>query len=207
MDREECHDEDGDDGERVQRFLIQRLACPARRAPPSRAACRTARPSRTRRRSTARMHRARHCWRACCRSRDGVRPCRCDATGLMQLANMVLGETQVRIGSNEVHSSAYPATSCSSRVLKDLTEIARESRSSTSASDSFEPSMRVEEPTLSMVATLRSAPRRSGERVPRASPPPFELIDLGDQLHEVGAEGKLGLLHGRSDSLFRFHTR
>ena len=65
--------------------------------------------------------------------------------------------------------SAYPATSCSSRVLKDRIEIARDSSVSTSASESFAPSMRVDEPTLSIVATLRSALRRSGESVLSAS--------------------------------------
>src|SRR4051794_1024397 len=73
--------------------------------------------------------------------------------------------------------------------------IARESRSSTSASDSFAPSIRVEEPMLSMVATLRSAPRRSGESAFEGLPSAFELIDFGDEFHEVGARCELGLPH------------
>jgi hypothetical protein len=57
--------------------------------------------------------------------------------------------------------------SCSSRVAKGL--ISRfESSRSTSRSESLLPSMRVDEPMLSMVATRRNAKRRSGARVPRA---------------------------------------
>src|ERR1035437_2177000 len=69
-------------------------------------------------------------------------------------------------------TSAYPATSCSSRVAKDL--ISRlASRRSTSRSDSLLPSMRVEKPMLSMVATRRRALRRSGARVPSARHAPL----------------------------------
>src|SRR6266404_7898620 len=48
-------------------------------------------------------------------------------------------------------ASAYPATSCSSRLANDLA-FTPESSFSTSRSLSFAPSIRVEEPTLSIVA-------------------------------------------------------
>jgi hypothetical protein len=113
--------------------------------------------------------------------------------GLVQLADMVLGETHVGVGlEHEVHRSAYPATSCSSRVSKDFVEIARESRSSTSASDSFAPSMRVEEPMLSIVATLRSALRRSGESVLRASHLPLNSSISAMSFTSSGPSANLG---------------
>ena len=69
-------------------------------------------------------------------------------------------------------SSAYPATSCSSRVAKVL--ICRfDSKPATSRSDRLPPSIRVDEPTLSMVATRRSADRRSGASVPKARHAPL----------------------------------
>src|ERR1700681_2916494 len=73
-------------------------------------------------------------------------------------------------------------------------EIARESKSSTSASDSFAPSMRVEEPTLSMVATLRSALRRSGESVLRASHLPLNSSISAMSFTRSGPNASLGSL-------------
>jgi hypothetical protein len=69
-------------------------------------------------------------------------------------------------------TSAQPATSCSSREPKDLIS-GFESRRSTSRSNSRLPSMRVEQPMLSTVATRRRAERRSGARVPKARQAPL----------------------------------
>lgn len=63
--------------------------------------------------------------------------------------------------------STYPATSYSPRVAKERMERFASSFS-TSLSESLLPSMRVEEPMLSMVATRRKAESCSGARVPRA---------------------------------------
>ena len=63
----------------------------------------------------------------------------------------------------EVPARAYQ-TSSLWHVLKDWMLIL-ESSDFTSVSDSFAPSMRVDEPMLSAVATLCSASRRSDERV------------------------------------------
>lgn len=69
-------------------------------------------------------------------------------------------------------TSAYPATSCSSRVAKEWVSR-RVSSSSTWRSVSRLHSMRVEDPMLSMVATRRMADNRSGARVQRARQAPL----------------------------------
>jgi len=61
-------------------------------------------------------------------------------------------------------ASAQPATSCSSRLAKDLV-CSPDSNFSTSESLSLEPSMRVDDPTLSIVAIRRRLVSFSGARV------------------------------------------
>ena len=67
---------------------------------------------------------------------------------------------------------AYPATSCSSRVAKDSISTSESSRS-TSRSLSMAPSIQVEEPMLSMVATRRRRESRSGAIRPMACQTPL----------------------------------
>ena len=76
-------------------------------------------------------------------------------------------------------------------------EIARESRSSTSASDSFAPSMRVEEPTLFDGRHLAECAEAVWRERLEGFPPSLELIDSSDEFHEVGADCELGLPHGQ----------
>lgn len=70
------------------------------------------------------------------------------------------------------NAAANSATSCSSRVSKDL--ISRlESSFSTSRSENLLPLMREDELILSIVETLRRADSRSGASVPSARPAPL----------------------------------
>src|SRR5580700_660792 len=79
-------------------------------------------------------------------------------------------------------ASAYPATSCSSRLAKDLVPVP-ESSFSTSASVSLAPSMRVEEPALSIVAIRRRLVSLSGARVSMTFQRPLNSSIFGDE-HE-----------------------
>jgi hypothetical protein len=63
-----------------------------------------------------------------------------------------------------------------------------ESRASTSLSESFAPSMRVEEPMLSMVAMRRRDVRRSGRDPPERGPYALEFVDLRDQPEDLGCD-------------------
>jgi hypothetical protein len=77
----------------------------------------------------------------------------------MKLLDRVFGRSIDSACSKTISmASAYPATACSSRVSKALISILASSRS-TSRSESFAPSIRVDEPMPSIVAT------RAGSRV------------------------------------------
>ena len=70
-------------------------------------------------------------------------------------------------------------------MAKDL--IARfDSNNSTSRSDSLLPSMRVDEPILSMVATRRRADSRAGASVPKARQAPLNSSILAMRLRISG---------------------
>lgn len=96
---------------------------------------------------------------------------------LVQLFDVVLSERDVPPRrEHQVHQLGVAGHSLfvarGTRVSKDL--ISRfDSSCSTSRSDNLLPSMRVDEPMLSMVATRRRADSRSGASVPRARQAPL----------------------------------
>ena len=60
----------------------------------------------------------------------------------------------------------------------------------------FAPSMRVEEPMLSTVATLRKGVQPIWRQSLEGVPTPLELIDFRDEFDQVLADGECWFLHG-----------
>src|SRR5467141_714960 len=85
-------------------------------------------------------------------------------------------------------ASAYPATSCSSRLANDL-DFIPDSSFSTSRSLSFAPSMRVEDPyALDCGDALETGESLRGEGLHRL-PAALKLIDIRDELQNLGRDG------------------
>lgn len=114
----------------------------------------------------------------------------------MQRLDGVFAEREVlpRRG-HQVHQLGIAShSSGSSRVAKDLISRFDSSRS-TSRSDRLLPSMRVEKPMLSMVATRRRAHRRSGASAPQVRQAPLNSPILVMRLR---VSGMIGMVSVRS---------